>query len=117
MTRRQQIIEAAYKEAEIERQLKMHPQVFEQGFVAGAEWADAHPDIDARTQHPRWISVADELPPCQEDVLLWSSVFDDVFKGFRFKDNLYYIYDDDDYWHSATHWMPLPEMPKKGGEQ
>lgn len=45
MTRQEQIIDAAYKEAEIERQLMMHPQVFEQGFVAGAKWADRHPDI------------------------------------------------------------------------
>ena len=49
MTRKEEIINAAYNEAEVERQLKMHPQVFEQGFVAGAEWADAHPDIDVRT--------------------------------------------------------------------
>ena len=49
MTREDEIINAAYNEAEVERQLKMHPQVFEQGFVAGAEWADAHPDIDVRT--------------------------------------------------------------------
>lgn len=45
MTRQEQIIDAAYIEAEIERQLEMYPQVFEQGFVAGAKWADAHPDI------------------------------------------------------------------------
>ena len=44
MTREEEIINAAYDEAEIERQLKMHPQVFEQGFVAGAKWADSHPD-------------------------------------------------------------------------
>ena len=49
MTRKEEIINAAYNEAEVERQLKMHPQVFEQGFVAGAKWADAHPDIDVRT--------------------------------------------------------------------
>ena len=49
MTRKEEIINAAHNEAEVERQLKMHPQVFEQGFVAGAEWADAHPDIDVRT--------------------------------------------------------------------
>lgn len=40
MTREEEIINAAYNEAEVERQLKMHPQVFEQGFVAGAKWAD-----------------------------------------------------------------------------
>lgn len=40
MTRKEEIINAAYNEAEVERQLKMHPQVFEQGFVAGAKWAD-----------------------------------------------------------------------------
>ena len=40
MTREDEIINAAYNEAEVERQLKIHPQVFEQGFVAGAKWAD-----------------------------------------------------------------------------
>lgn len=40
MTRKEEIINAAYNEAEVERQLKIHPQVFEQGFVAGAKWAD-----------------------------------------------------------------------------
>ena len=56
MTRKEQIIEAAYKEAEIERQLKMHPQVFEQGFAAGAEWADAHPaNADIIDKVCRWL--------------------------------------------------------------
>lgn len=45
MTRKEEIINAAYNEAEVERQLKMHPQVFEQGFVAGAKWADEHPSL------------------------------------------------------------------------
>ena len=45
MTRKEQIInEAHVDEDELERQLKMHPQIFEQGFVAGAMWADAHPN-------------------------------------------------------------------------
>lgn len=56
MTREEQIIEAAYKEAEIERQLKMHPQVFEQGFVAGAQWADDNPATAAMVDKAcRWL--------------------------------------------------------------
>lgn len=87
-------------------------------FMAGAEWADAH---------PHWISVEDELPKIGKDVLVlredgemqvahqynetiarWWSV-----DGFPLKNNV-------------THWMPLPQAPsssekpnncEKGGEE
>jgi hypothetical protein len=67
---------------------------------------------------PHWISVEDELPKIGKDVLVlredgemqvahqyneeiarWWSV-----DGFPLKNNI-------------THWMPLPQPPKKGGNQ
>lgn len=67
---------------------------------------------------PHWISVEDELPKIGKDVLVlredgemqvahqyneeiarWWSV-----DGFPLKNNI-------------THWMPLPQAPKEGGEQ
>lgn len=68
-------------------------------------------------EHPHWISVEEIHPPRKEDVLLWSSDSDEVLKGFRILDDIYYIYDDNDYCRNITHWMPLPQSPKKGGEK
>ena len=120
MTREEEIINAAYNEAEVERQLKMHPQVFEQGFVAGAKWADAHPDIDVRTMAAwqsgynegiakyRWISVEDELPKDGQQVATINKVgVQDVrhYSHGKWFSNFGNEYDD------ITHWMPLPQAP------
>lgn len=124
MTRKEEIINAAYNEAEVERQLKMHPQVFEQGFVAGAKWADAHPDIDVRTMaawqsgynegiaKSRWISVEDELPPLNQDVLVCSVINQDNAVAIdriiqNIEDN---GYADWELYTDITHWMPLPSI-------
>lgn len=109
MTRKEEIINAAYNEAEVERQLKMHPQVFEQGFVAGAKWADAHPHwADA---HPHWISVEDELPKESG----WYLVTCDIY----WCGQSVALFSDERWWKciEPTHWMPLPQLPKKGGEK
>ena len=85
-----------------------HFNGFVEGFEEGARWAD---------EHPHWISV-EELPKIGKDVLVlredgemqvahqynesiarWWSV-----DGFPLKNNI-------------THWMPLPQPPKKGGKQ
>lgn len=73
-------------------------------FEAGVEWADGH---------PRWISVEDELPEKGEVVFITDGELTDT--GF---------YDYDDAWQpymqwlgDITHWMPLPQPPKEGGEQ
>ena len=103
MTRAEEITMAADAASRYES-----PSFFE-AFVTGAEWAD---------QHPHWISVEDELPKIGKDVLVlrkdgemqvahqynetiarWWSV-----DGFPLKDNV-------------THWMPLPQAPKKGGKE
>lgn len=79
-------------------------------FMAGAQWAD---------EHPHWISVEDKLPPMRDedgmsDIILTHS------KGGRIYFNRY------DYGHNTwgnpiafnvTHWMPIPQAPKKGEQQ
>ena len=64
---------------------------------------------------PRWISVEDELPKIETEVLMVSSGCTDTLCGYRCKDgkNGWYCYNDDDYWHNITHWMPLPQQPAK----
>lgn len=79
----------------------------ENAFIAGAEWADAH---------PHWISVEDELPPkkSEYDALsnnvlatdgkeIYESVYNHDF-GEWFTHDLWAI-------NNITHWMPLPTQP------
>lgn len=70
------------------------------GFVSGAEWADAH---------PHWISIDDELPPCNVFVLTCDE---------QENENLLMLggngrwYDKAVGFHrNITHWMPMPPPP------
>lgn len=73
--------------------------VYVAGFMGGAMWAD---------QHPHWISVEDELPPVNEAFIAYWNNFVIVQQGRdeRFGNNKH-----------ITHWMPLPQAPKKGGKK
>lgn len=73
--------------------------VYVAGFMDGAMWAD---------QHPHWISVEDELPPVNEAFIAYWNNFVIVQQGRdeRFGNNKH-----------ITHWMPLPQAPKKGGKK
>ena len=85
------------------------------GFVAGAEWADAH---------PRWIPVEDKLPIDSNDVLCKNA------RGELYVDSYVRRTMYGDIWRKSekhpTHWMPLPQPPscsekpnncEKGGNQ
>lgn len=73
------------------------------GFISGAEWAD---------QHPHWISVEDELPPIGGIVLVAIPL------GGELSVLPLSIKNESDFecLSGMTHWMPLPQAPKKGGE-
>ena len=87
--------------------------VYVAGFLYGAMWADAH---------PHWISVGDELPPKESE-------YDDLSNNVLATDGkeIYesvYNHDFEDWFthdmwglDNITHWMPLPQPPKKGGNQ
>lgn len=78
------------------------------GFIDGAVWAD---------RHPHWISVEDELPPIDggfsDEVLTYDSATNEYkIAQFNYISGCWFGCDD-----NVTHWMPLSEPPKKGGEQ
>ena len=82
----------------------------EAAFDEGAQWAD---------NNPHWISVEDELPPKQPNREQSKNVLVRTNSG-RTKIE-YYDYGNDvikEWWeYNITHWMPLPQAPKKGGEE
>lgn len=95
------------------------------GYMDGAEWADAHPDIDVRTMaawqsgynegiaKSRWISVEDELPPLNQDVLVCSVINQDNAVAIdriiqNIEDN---GYADWELYTDITHWMHLSPPP------
>ena len=75
------------------------------GFIHGAEWADAH---------PHWISVEDKLPKDGEYVLICNR------RGLMttsLYENKEWIISETYLAVNVTHWLPLPQPPKKGGEE
>lgn len=107
MTREEEIKEQAEKKA-LEPSRLMHPyakqykvmSAYEIGFIEGAVWAD---------EHPHWISVEDDGNPIDTG---WY-----IFTTGKIVDVGYYLGGNE--WRDVhpTHWMPLPQAPKKGGEK
>ena len=62
---------------------------------------------------PRWISVEEELPKNKELVFITDGEYTDT--GFY-----EYTFDEwqpcEKWLGDITHWMPLPQSPKEGGE-
>lgn len=98
MTREQEIKEMAKVKASHITSDKDMQVAFADALRSGAEWADSH-------RH--WISVEDGLP--KEDgmyIFLQSGI---IYTAMYYKSiglN-----------RDVTHWMPLPQPPKKGGTQ
>ena len=98
MTREEEILRA-YNE----QKTKLGNQ--EHTFMRGAKWAD---------EHPHWISVEDEMPrDGQHTATINKAGFQAVryYKGGKWFSSYGNEYGD------ITHWMPLPQPPKKGGEK
>lgn len=85
---------------------------YEKGFVEGAEWALSH----------QWVSVEDELPPFEENVLVKIKLENLITNEIRHRTNNPKVYVDKnkfaiyDY-EVVTHWMPIPLLAEKGGEK
>ena len=74
-------------------------------------------------EHPQWISVEDELPPLNQEVLICEK------EGILGCDTFLVDARQEDYYNNSgtnngwewrseldpTHWMPLPQAPKGGG--
>lgn len=58
-----------------------------------------------------WICVNDKLSNEGEDVIIYSENKYGVIQGYRNGKNWYDIFDNSA--GRVTHWMPLPETPKK----
>ena len=78
------------------------------GFIQGAEW----------TLSNLWTSVEDDLPPFEEDVIVYSKGgFDEGFRfGHRSDDDIV-MTDNNKFAISfkdevVTYWMRIPELPK-----
>lgn len=109
MTRAKEITKEAKKFAKEIDDWEIAEDV-QDAFEQGAQWADAH---------PHWISVEDELPPKQPNREQSKNVLVLTNSG-RTKIE-YYDYGNDvikEWWeYNITHWMPLPQAPKEGGEE
>ena len=69
---------------------------------------------DLRSKQPKWISVKDRLPECEEPVLLWTD-YGEICIASRSGDGKWYgsyqIIDN------AVCWMPLPEPPEEAKDE
>ena len=92
-------------------------ELVEKAFIEGAKWADEHPKSP-------WISVKDDLPcnnPNNIHFGFTNKVFaidynKNIFIAYMTKYNNKWIWCRDDNFNLSyiiTHWMPIPELPKK----
>lgn len=67
----------------------------------------------------QWISVEDEMPMEYEEVLAIANVDGNIvpFVGVCENGMFYFIEPTIRKERRVTHWMPLPQPPKKGGEE
>ena len=78
--------------------------------------------IDYAENHPRWISVEDELPERDEDVLILTPqnlvhIAAYKYRNWQTKAHVFASGIDGYTWNNVTHWQHLPQPPKKGGKE
>ena len=112
MTREEEIKKQAEKKA-LEPSRLMHPyakqykvmSAYEIGYIEGAVWAD---------EHPHWISVKEKLPKEGEYVATINTV---GVKDVRYYSSGKWYSNYGNEYGDITHWLPMPQAPKKGGKQ
>ena len=62
-----------------------------------------------------WISVDERLPESRKFVIVCDE-YGNVGEAYFYKQDRKFEWVDDEEIAFATHWMPLPEPPKKGGK-
>jgi hypothetical protein len=89
-----------------------HENGFKEGFIAGANWAD---------EHPNWISLKDMKPPHNERIFLYAEGWHEPSIGRLMMIGGKEVYLDEDFFKvivdEITLWMSFPKAPKKGGKQ
>lgn len=104
MTREKEITKEAKKFAKEIDDWEIAEDV-QDAFEQGAEWAD---------KHPRWISVEDELP---KDGIYTATINKVGFQAVRYYKGGKWFSSYGNEYGDITHWLPLPQAPKKGGEE
>ena len=79
------------------------------GYVDAKQIADA-PTIDAVQSEQRWIPVTERLPEDDSNCIVFSAGY---VKESHFYFGKFYDPIEDYMRYEATHWMPLPEPPKR----
>jgi hypothetical protein len=112
MTREEEIKKAAKEIAQGIEDWELAADI-EDAFIEGAWWADSH---------PHWISVEDEMP---KETNMYIVVHYNVVCTMWWYDGVeewaeIYVDENEDIqsrrMENITHWMPLPQPPKEGGE-
>jgi len=61
----------------------------------------------------QWISIKEDLPETEQDVLIYDQNYGIVTAWFDGSDFRFELgYDEVFVFETVTHWMPLPEKPK-----
>ena len=117
MKREEEIEEAGFKYADYYGCLNCDRDDVWHGFVNGAKWADEHPASP-------WHDVKEELPNVNVPVLVLTHSGNVVTTSMYIPRDVNGNILGDKEWkgnhafkRSITHWMEIPKLPKKGGEE
>ena len=113
--------EKAYVQSELDACSVNDGYVSPDGIITAADYVEAMSmAISALREQPRWISVEERLPECDQRVLC-RYTFGDDGRMYFYQVLDYYATDPQPHFQHTlgdskmrvTHWMPLPEAPKE----